>query len=45
MMQRSSPASIVRRQLVQRLEAVEADRDVFEIQDRAVREVDRARAR
>ena len=33
MMQRSSPASIVERQVVQRLEAVEADGDVFEVED------------
>ena len=29
-------------QVVQRLEAVETDRDVFEIENRAVREIDRA---
>ena len=36
MTQRSSPASIVERKLVERLEAVEADRDVVEIQDAAM---------
>ncbi len=37
MMQRSSPTSMYSVQIVQRAEAVEADRDVFEIQNRAVR--------
>ena len=45
MMQRSSPTSIEQRQLVQRLEAVEADGDVVEIEDRAVRRVDARRRR
>ncbi|MGC3990499.1 MAG: hypothetical protein QM796_12620 [Chthoniobacteraceae bacterium] len=40
MMQRSSPALIDQAQLVQRLEAVEADGDVVEVEDRAVREVE-----
>ena len=42
MMQRSSPALMRQRQRVQRLEAVEADADVVEVQDRAVRDVELA---
>ena len=37
--QRSSPASIDERKIVQRLEAVEADRDAVEVEDDAVREM------